>query len=690
MSKNNEILKAKNAVRQKLEKIPMTKNEATMVDKFLRAVKQQLRAKQAPKIVVNGVTVRMPLELILSRVKFTQMQLNIMVTVMKVIGIKIAHELQSESLGSLFAKAEFGESEDIIRFSIKEREFGYPKKYKDDLRNAIKLMCVVPIEFPIIGNVSNKVYIKSTNLCSIVEPEHQNEEDPFYIVEINREVADYVVNSSTYYANIIEIANKQMKSKYSIKMYMFTVAICGQDSISFTFEYLRDQFSKGIERHKKYGEFEREVLSKSKDDIFRLYEKGLLDYWFEYHPTAEERIQLKQRNNPEEVLFVFHRRNELPSPEKKNTHLTVETLSQIEEKLVDEFKIFPPSAKEVVSKLTLANVEDFDKIVQKVREHIAKGIDAEGKPIKDKRFYAYGAFNKFFMEKAGGFTKAEEIKEEVKEKTTFKATAPSEDSEYTEYEELFKGADTAINGFPGTNEVVSKTSGNISGTGKGQKYWRKQFYNCKGLMERFGYELAKHASHLMNYKSYDENNKILHIQIPGPTTEVQELIERNLNKMIMWHITKYFPSDVTIEYEITKFVQRSDEDKKVQLKCALDQQRLYSNDVMDINTPLFSPKDEKGMSIPKEVWGWNYAMKLISERITEQEFNDIFAKLEFQKYENVSEPPCNFIIEYTIGIPSMDIYNILESEKYVKLLQGALYKVFKQKIKIFYHLPKES
>ena len=192
----------------------------------------------------------------------------------------------------------------------------------------------------------------------------------------------------------------------------------------------------------------------------------------------------------------------------------------------------------------------------------------------------------------------------------------------------------------------------------------------------------------MNYKSYDENNKILHIQIPGPTTEVQELIERNLSEMIMWHITKYFPSDVTIEYEITKFVQRSDEDKKLQLKCALEQQRLYSKDVMDINSPLFSPKDEKGMSIPKEVWGWNYALKMISERITEQEFNDVFAKLTLREHEAIPEPPCNFIIRLLIQGPSREIFELVESEKYVSLLQGALRRVFGKDFELKYYIPK--
>lgn len=656
----------------------MTKNESTMTDKFIRAAKQQLRAKQAPKIVVNGVTVRMPLELILSRAKFTQMQLNIMTTVMKVIGIKVAHELEAESLGSLFAKEEFGENPDTVRFSIREKDFGYPKKYKNDLYEAIELMRVVPIDVPVIGKMTSQEYINYTSLCSIKAPVLQNDENPYFVVEMGRDVAEHITRESTVYANIIEIANKKMKSKYSIKMYMFTVAICGQDSIAFTFEYLRDQFSKGISRHKKYSEFEREVLLKSKQDIQRLYNDGLLDYWFEYHPTAEERIELKQRNNPEEVTFVFHRRNELPSSEKKKTRVSTETVSQVEKKLIDEFGLFPRSAKEIVSKLTMDNIEAFDKKVQQVREDLASG-----KAKKDARSYAYVSFNKFFLESAGGFTKAEEVKEEKLDKENPVQDiegSSSASSENVHYEEIYDGLEQFFCEHNESNNTFIVTDSHHSSSLKGKDYWRGQWYRCKDLMERFGYDFARSLSQFMTLESYDEKNKILRIQIPGPSAELQELIERDLNKMVMWHITKYFPSDVTIEYVIMKFIKQSDADALHHFKLLLQQQKHYG-DIMDIDGPFFHPQDERGMDIPIEKWKWNVAMKLISKNVSEQKFSDIFSKLELLHWENLN-PFVDGVVgfKFLVGIPSREFYDVIEEDENRTILVQALYKVFRRKI----------
>lgn len=646
----------------------------SMQDRFLRAFRQQLRDKEVTKIVVNGIVIRMPLGIILSRMKPTKLQMNIITTIMKVIGKNVANELQKESLGSLFSRAEFGEDENTINFVIREREFGIPRKHRKDLDDAVKMMTVFPIEIPVIGKVTGEKYTEHNTLCVIRVKRDNPDDDASYIVTMKRNVADLLINRDTEFASLTDISYKEFRSKFSYRFYLFTVSIYSAGKIAFSFEYIRKIFSDKVEEHKRYVKFEEDVLSKAQKDLLDIYNKGLLHYWFEYHPTAAERKALKQRGNPEEVIFEFHTQPSLPKKEVKV--VPRKTIKEIEDKLIKEFGIFPNSAKEFVMQLTVDNISAFDEKVKSIREKMKA---AEKTP----NGFAFAAFKNFFKEYGNGFTEAKEVKEEDVVETISSSTS----SEYTEYEEIFDGVDAAINGHSAKAESPSNSGSSIDRTGKGDKYWRNQFYQCKTLMERFGYELAKHASRLMSYKSYDEKNNILHIEIPGPTTEVQELIERNINKMVMWHITKYFPSDVTIEYEIVKFVKRSDEDQIRQLRCALEQQKLYSDDIMSIHSPLFSPKDEKGMSIPKEVWGWNYALKMISMRVSEQEFNDIFAKLALMKYASTPEPPCNYITRLLIQVPSREIYELLESEKYVALLQGALRRIFKD-FELKYYIPK--
>ena len=199
-------------------------------------------------------------------------------------------------------------------------------------------------------------------------------------------------------------------------------------------------------------------------------------------------------------------------------------------------------------------------------------------------------------------------------------------------------------------------------------------------MERFGYNLAERLSLLITFESYDEENKILHIRIPGPTTEVQELIERHLQKLFMWHVTKYFPEDVKIEYTITKYVTKNDTAAITQLRVHLEQQSLYFGDIMDLDGPLFNPRDEHGIAIPREQWKWNYALALISRRVDKQKFSDIYSKL---KLFNCKKEIGNGSISLLISIPSRDFYEKIEEGDEI-ILKNTLQDVFKREIIINY------
>ena len=599
---------------------------------------------------------------------------------MKTIGEKVLDELtKKKNLTSLFAAEEFGEDPMKIQFVVYEKEFKFGLAHKKDLEEALLMMHVVPIEIPIIGNVTGKKYRTYTNLCSITIPEGQEESNKYCIVKMGRDVANHIVNENSVYANILTAAQKNLK-KYSIRMYWFTRAYCYSDERTFTFEYMYDLLCKDVENFDKYSVFEKHILSNPKKDLDELFEKGIIDYRFEYHPTNEERKRMKQRKNPKEIKFVFFRKKELPS--SKKMPLSPLTSSNLEKKLMSEFGLFKTSAKEIVSKLTMANIEAFDQRVSKVRDEILADRQREPRKIKREDFYAFGSFNKFFIEFDGGFSKYED----VTEKESSETEQPSTD--YADYE-VIEEMDAAINRTSNTENVSMKSKDSNPGAPTGQEHWRGQWYKCKTLMEHYGYTLARQASHLMNFKSYDEKSKVLIIQVPGPTIEVQELIERNLSKLIMWHVLQFFPSDTTIEYEIVKFVQRSDEDAKQQLRSVLEQQKLYGMDVMDVRSPLFQPRDRKGMPIPEEVWKWNYVMTVISKKVSEQEFRDVFSNLKLISYKPIVEPPCHHTTELIVQIPSRELYDVLESPEYVALLQEPLRYIFNE-FKLMYKLPPVS
>lgn len=652
----------------------------SMQDRFLRAFRQQLRDREVTKIVVNGVVIRMPLGIILSRMKPTKLQMNIITTIMKVIGKNVANELQKESLGSLFSKAEFGEDENTINFVIHEREFGISRKHRKDLDDAVKMMTVFPIEVPEIGKVTGGKYIKHSTLCVIREKRDNPDEDAIYIVTMKRDIADLLINRNTEFASLTDISYKEFRSKFSYRFYLFTVSIYSAGKIAFSFEYIRKIFSDNVEEHKRYVKFEEDVLSKAQKDLLDIYNKGILHYWFEYHPTAAERKALKQRGNPEEIIFEFHTHPALPKEEVKV--VPQKTIKEIETKLIKEFGIFPNSAKEFVMQLTVDNISAFDAKVRSVREKMKA---AE----KNPNGVAFAAFKNFFKEYGNGFTEAKELKEDkqaeedpVQDEEKASSATTAETPKFTQnmgpasidYRLLLEGCDA----IPGDLSFIKSPERYIDfAFDKGDEFWRQQWYACRNFMKRFGYDIAYILSHILSMDSYDEEKKVLRLNIPGPTRDVEEFIECNFKETFRNHIIQFFPSDVRIEFLVVKFVSHEEVEWKKMLHDTLE--KIKCGDT------LFHPRDEKGMTIDEERWKWNLCCCIIGQHISEQEFNDTFAKMKLFSYKRNFSLDANAGLDLLFEVPDNDTYERIEG-KYLRMLSWTLNRIYNTRVSISYRL----
>ena len=151
----------------------MAKKIRTVADnmekKFTSALKKSTHEKNTlPVIVQNGVQVKMPLELVLMRASFSKIQLNIIVTVLKTIGNKVDEIINKKMNGdmlSLFPKEEFGEDENSIQFVIKRKEFGIPSSHIEELKGALRLMRMVPVDLPVKRSFGNCICIQSERFC---------------------------------------------------------------------------------------------------------------------------------------------------------------------------------------------------------------------------------------------------------------------------------------------------------------------------------------------------------------------------------------------------------------------------------------------------------------------------------------------------------------------------------------------
>lgn len=666
----------------------------SMQDRFLRAFRQQLRDKEITKIVVNGVVVRIPLGIILSRMKPTKLQMNIITTIMKVIGKNVANELQKESLGSLFSKAEFGEDENSINFVIHEREFGIPRKHRDDLDDAVKMMTVFPIEIPVVGKVTGEKYVEHSTLCVIRIKRDNPNDDATYIVSMKRDVADLLINKDTEFASLSDIYYKEFRSKFSYRFYMFTVSIYSAGTISFSFDYIRKIFSNDVEEHKKFVKFDEDVLSPAQKDLLGLYNKGLLHYWFEYHPTAAERRAKKQRGNPEEITFVFHTQAALPKEEVKV--IPHKTLKEIETKLVNDFGIFPNSANDFVTQLTVDNINAFNAKVESVKK---KMKTAKTNPYG----VAFAAFTNFFKEYGNGFTAAEEVKDNQsdeaepskKEKSSEGDTGtPFNEDKHSkgvhtdssvnnqgmgpnviDYGTLLKGC-AAIHCDLSFLKSPERSIDNVSGMDA--EFWRNQWYACKDLMERFGYEIAHILSKMLTFESYDEKSKTLTLTLPGPIRDVEEFIDRHFKETFRNHIIQFFPLDVRIVFTITKYVTKEDNILKRQL--------FMTEDKKQAGNTLFHPYYENGMLMDEEKWKWNLCRCILAQYMSEQEFNESFEKMELFSWKHnitCNENWWDLILNFCF--PDEETYELIE-KKYLKLLYRILNLIYNRKVYVEYKI----
>lgn len=500
----------------------MAKKIRTVADnmekKFTSALKKSTHEKNTlPVIVQNGVQVKMPLELVLMRASFSKIQLNIIVTVLKTIGNKVDEIINKKMNGdmlSLFPKEEFGEDENSIQFVIKRKEFGIPSSHIEELKGALRLMRMVPVDLPVTGKVTGEHYTKYTNLCSVTLPNDDLKD--YCIVEMNRDVASHILHANIRYATIVDSISRKLRSKYSIRIYWMIMLYAYNGGVTFRFDDFKKQICGSEDKYARYPRFEAEVLSKAKRDIDELFERDLCEYTFDYHPTKEDRNKNKDKGNPEIIIFNIskNKTNLVKSVEVENNSLEAK-VKDIEKVLLNELGIGRNRIKIITNRITDDNIESL-------KEKIAKLQDIRKEdPTKGGGFYATSILN-FFDE-----CKIPVLHGKIQEKES----AGNEKS----------GTLTGIN----TNEPPKND----------QKYWRIKWYSCKKELESYSNNMerpdAKEAFlyllQCLIYNKFDYDAKKIIMIVP--TLFIRELVERNYEELFLNIIRKHFGEGVTIEME---------------------------------------------------------------------------------------------------------------------------------------------
>ena len=371
-------------------------NKRTVADnmekKFRSAIKKTTRDKvNLPVIYRNGVIVKIPLEIVLMRAAFSKIQLNIIVTVLNTIGNKIDEiinkKVKERDILSLFSNEELGEDENNIKFIIKRKEFGIPASHIEELKGALRLMRIIPVDLPITGKVTGTEYTKYTNLCSVILPNDDLKD--YCIVEMSRDVALHILHEDLRYANSVDNISRKLRAKYSRRIYWIVMLYAYNGGVTFSFEDFKILICGTENKYDRYPRFEEEVLRKSKKDIDDLYLKGLCEYCFEYYPTKEDRKKSKERGNPDTLIFTITKNHRLEPYTDKCVFQ--KDIKEIEAILVNDLSITPKRAAKFIEEVNEDNIESFRNKILKLKEF--KAAD----PSKKSGYFATSIIN-FFEE----------------------------------------------------------------------------------------------------------------------------------------------------------------------------------------------------------------------------------------------------------------------------------------------------
>ena len=133
--------------------------------------------------------------------------------------------------------------------------------------------------------------------------------------------------------------------------------------------------------------------------------------------------------------------------------------------------------------------------------------------------------------------------------------------------------------------------------------------------------------------------------------------------------------DVFIEFSVVKFVTNEEVEWKKKLHDTLDKKKKSDT--------LFHPRDENGVTIEEGKWKWNICSHILAQHVSEQDFNESFAKLRLVSCDKDSDPRSLTLL---FEVEDMNAYKKIENE-HVSLFSHVLRCVYNKNVIVKYRNP---
>lgn len=367
------------------------KKEEASFDKLAKMTTRELvRHKPGYYVIEGDDRILMPMQTALMHSDMSKVQQNIVLAVIEAMKEKLAERMRMSESGlfrDLFAEQELADDDHPIKFKLLFKDFGVSCANYPKLAAAMRMMSKIPVEFPYKGNSTGRMYTKSTNFCDVYIPEGR-EYLKYCIVSMSNDVAERLLKFDLGYLYVGKLTSWKMSTKYSERLYWYIKAFCNNGGITESMTELRKLF--GAEnKFLKSGNFERNVIQPSAEEIKQLYDRGECECWFEYEKIYNNG---RKHGEPDAIRFRIH-----SNKNKENiiSEATDKVTDEICSTMREDIHISEELIRKYVSMLTKDNKERFLSQLITIKMQLDQKT-SDKQPLKNRTAYIVKALNNFF------------------------------------------------------------------------------------------------------------------------------------------------------------------------------------------------------------------------------------------------------------------------------------------------------
>lgn len=345
-------------------------------------------------IVDGDERILMPMQTALMHSDMSKMQQNIVLAVVSAMRDKIQEVLYAKQHGlqrDLFAEQEIADDPRPIKFKLLFKDFGVTASNYSKLAAAMEMMAKIPVRLPYKGT-SGTEYTHTTSFCSIYIPTSPSYQK-YCIVSMEKEVADHLLRFDLGYLYVGKLTSWKMSTKYSERIYWYIKAHCNYGGVTVSVDELRKMFG-AEKKFRKSGNFERNVIQPSAEEIKQLFDNGECECWFEYEKIYNDG---RKRGEPDAIKFIIHSNKKNDAQANSESAKDDKLIEEIRSAMREDLHMPENFIDKYVAMVNEKNKERFlSKLISLKMQLDQKESDKQ--PPKNRIAYIVKSLNNFFAE----------------------------------------------------------------------------------------------------------------------------------------------------------------------------------------------------------------------------------------------------------------------------------------------------